>query len=555
VGSHTGFSTRSDEWSFADCLGILHRRRVSLAAITCLGIVAAAVVTVIQPHTYQAHAFLEFQPVNEAFLDLRDIYPAAAPSADAAVSLQTQTELLRQDALLESVARELGLDRLPEYQTPQGLVAKLKQDIRIEPVHNTRIIEIIAEARSAPLAARIANTLAATFIGDNIRERQEAAWQTYQALLPQLQDLRRALGPAAESARTAPAPTGTEVSRRVYADLLQKADQARLASSLRLTNIRLVNPAAPPPIPAKPNLPLSLAIGAVGGMLLAVAAVMLQEQQRQVLRAPGDAGMFLDLPELGAIPQAHNGSLPVTFLAAAGDGGLHLESASMEPSAGLSESFRATVMSILSAGRGGRQSRVLLVTSSQPMEGKTTVVSNLGVALAAISGKVLLIDGDMRRPRLHKLFGEANSWGLSDVLREKNAIDELPLEVLAKKTQVPNLYLLPSGASTDNIFGLLHSGRMSRLLPRFREEYDYILVDAPPCLEFADARIMARYAEELLLVVRANHTDRRLVQTAVERLRLDGLPLMGIILNRWDAEPHDPDSLRRFLSLGRQSIS
>ena len=174
------------------------------------------------------------------------------------------------------------------------------------------------------------------------------------------------------------------------------------------------------------------------------------------------------------------------------------------------------------------------------MEGKTTIVSNLGIALAAASKKVLLIDGDMRRPRLHKLFDEANSWGLSDVLSEKNAIHELPLDVLAKRTAIPHLYLLPSGASTDNVFGLLYSERMSRLLPLFREQFDYVLVDAPPCLEFADARIMARHAEEVLLVVRANHTDRRAAQSAVRRFRLDGTTVMGVILNRWAPTASDP---------------
>jgi receptor protein-tyrosine kinase len=195
------------------------------------------------------------------------------------------------------------------------------------------------------------------------------------------------------------------------------------------------------------------------------------------------------------------------------------------------------------------------VTSSQPTEGKTTVVSNLGIALAGISNKVLLIDGDMRRPRLHKLFDEPNSWGLSDVLREKNAVDELPLEVLAKRTSVPHLYLLPSGAATDDVFGLLHSGRLSRLLPLFRDAFDFVLVDAPPCLEFADARIMARHAEELLLVVRANYTDRRTVQSAVQRLRGDNLPLMGVILNRWDSAPGDPYAYRALRPVGPQGAA
>jgi receptor protein-tyrosine kinase len=154
--------------------------------------------------------------------------------------------------------------------------------------------------------------------------------------------------------------------------------------------------------------------------------------------------------------------------------------------------------------------------------------------LAEIGNKVLLIDADLRRPRLHKVFDQINSWGLSDVLREKNAIEELPLEVLVKKTAVPRLHLLPSGTSTDNIFGLLCSARMARLLPRFRQEFDYVLVDAPPCLEFADARIIARYTEKLLLVVRADYTEKKTAQAAVQRLLLDGIPVMGVIFNYWD---------------------
>jgi receptor protein-tyrosine kinase len=261
------------------------------------------------------------------------------------------------------------------------------------------------------------------------------------------------------------------------------------------------------------------------------------------------------MPELGAIPQAGAWNWSFLRLPSSSNGKLGIERAALEQRSALSESFRTTLASILSADRDGSRPRVLVVTSSRPLEGKTTVVSNLGIALTGISKKVLLIDGDMRRPRLHRVFDQANSWGLSDVLREKNAIDELPLDVLVKKTSIPHLYLLPSGASTENIFGLLYSGRMSRLLPLFRQEFDYVLVDAPPCLEFADARIMARYADELLLVVRANHTDRRTVQAAVQRLRLDRIPVMGVILNRWDPACSDPYTYPALRDLSSQGVS
>jgi receptor protein-tyrosine kinase len=548
---HIEDSPSRDEWSLADCFRILYRHKAAVAGLTCLGLLAAAAVSSVQRRVYQARAYIEVQPFNEAFLDLRDIFPAAASSVDAPTYLQTQAELLQQDSLLEQVARRLHLADDPAYRGGQGVVPNLRQDIRIAPVRTSRVIQVAADARSASLAADLANTIALTFIEQGIRERQAGARQTYQSLLPQLEELRRAARPAGAGRMSA----AEEVNRHIYDSVAQKAYRAQLASTIPLTNIRLVSPATPPPTPDRPNVPLNLAIGAVGGLLLGVAAVMLQEQRRPVLRDPGDAATYLSLPELGAIPQANTWTPSAMLFPRSSAARLRVERAALEERAGLSESFRATVASILSARHNGSGPRVLLVTSSQPTEGKTTIVSNLGIALAGISNKVLLIDGDMRRPRLHKLFDEPNSWGLSDVLREKNAVDELPLDVLAKRTSVPHLYLLPSGAATDNIFGLLHSGRLSRLLPIFREAFDFVLVDAPPCLEFADARIMARYTEELLLVVRANYTDRRTVQTAVQRLRCDNLPLMGVILNRWNSAPGDPYAYRALRPVDRQGVA
>jgi Mrp family chromosome partitioning ATPase len=111
---------------------------------------------------------------------------------------------------------------------------------------------------------------------------------------------------------------------------------------------------------------------------------------------------------------------------------------------------------------------------------------------------------------------------------------------------------LPSGASPDNVFSLLYSGRLERLLQRFRQEFDYVLVDAPPCLEFADARIMARCAEQLLLVVRADHTDRQTAQAALRRLSLDGISVLGVILNRWDPAYSDGYAYAYQSGLARQ---
>jgi succinoglycan biosynthesis transport protein ExoP len=555
-------SARGQETSVMDCVRTLYRRKATLLWIAFFGVVAATLISLAQPRIYQSQASIQIQGVNDNFLNLRDIYPTAAPSADNAVYVQTQADMLQQDALIEQVVRKLHLEERSEYRSSPSLwdrfrpagggvslspppartaVEEVKKNLQVVSSRGSSIIHIVTQARDPQLAADLANTLAQAFIEQSIEARQGAAQQTYTSLSRDLQEIRKkVLKSEAELGayrRGSPTALQREVdgNREFYEAMSRRADEAGVASTVRQSNVRLVGPAEPPAHPYKPNVPLNLLMGMFGGLTLAIGYVMLQEQTNSSLRTPGEAGAYLTLPELGAIPKAENGRFtPLGFLGG-GNGKSHVERASLEqPSSGVSESFRATLASILSTSHNGDHPRILVVTSSRPMEGKTTVVSNLGIALAEIGNKVLLIDADLRRPRLHKVFDQINSWGLSDVLREKNAIEELPLEVLVKKTAVPRLHLLPSGTSTDNIFGLLCSGRMARLLPRFRQEFDYVLVDAPPCLEFADARIIARYAERLLLVVRADYTDKKTAQAAVQRLLLDGIPVMGVIFNYWD---------------------
>jgi succinoglycan biosynthesis transport protein ExoP len=569
-----------------ECLQTLYRRKATLLWIAFFGIIAATLFSIAQPRVYQSQASIQIQGINENFLNLRDIYPNAAPSADNAVYVQTQAEMLQQDALIQQVVRKLRLDERPEYRSAASLwdrlrpssdsayvpgsavrnaVEQVKKNLQIASSRTSSMIRIVCRARDPQLAADLANTLAQTFIEQGIEARQRSAQQTFASLSRDLDELRKkALRAEAELnrySRGSVAVSGTgsahrsatgtfrsdwmkpnnvlereaDGNRQFYESLSRRAEEADVASTVRQSNIRLISPAQAPTHPYKPNVPLNLVLGLFGGLVLAIGYVMLREQTNSNLRVPGDAGTYLTLPELGAIPKADERRSGALGLLGARHGKSHVERASLEqPSSDVSESFRATLASILSASHNGDQPHVLVVTSSRPMEGKTTVVSNLGIALAEIGHKVLLIDGDLRRPQLHKVFDQANSWGLSDVLREKNAIEELPLDVLVKKTAIPRLSLLPSGTDTDNIFSLLCSGRMARLLPRFREEFDYVLVDAPPCLEFADVRIMARYAEKLLLVVRADYTDRKTAQAAVQRLQLDGISVMGVIFNFWD---------------------
>jgi polysaccharide biosynthesis transport protein len=540
------------EWRLVDCIQAVYRRKVTVVYVLAACALAAALLSLLQPRRYQSSAALEIQGVNENFLNMGNISPVAAiSSGDWASYMQTQAEMLQQETLLEQVVRTLHLDSRPEFQsgplTPaRNAVVALKNHLTIVPSHGSRIIRIVCDSTDPILAANVSNTLAQVFIAANVESRQHAAQQTYEALSIQLALLGGRL--QGSETRLAEAETfhsspdvpfmgalkrETEADRTSYEALSQRANDARVASAMHLSNVRLLDVAQPAAHPYEPNLPLNFAIALASGLILCVGIIVFQEQSNPTVRLPGEAAISLALPELGVIPHGAGSNF----------NGLRFDSgrkkSQPEPlvfdrASAVSESFRATIACMLSPGRCGSQPQIVVVTSSVAMEGKTTVASNLGVSLTEIGRRVLLIDGDMRRPRLHKIFGEANSWGLSDILRENNAIEELPLDALVKKTAVPHLSLLPSGASVENTFGLLWSGRLARLLPRFRAHFDCVLIDAPPCLEFADARIMARCADQLLLVLRANSTDRRTAQAAVRRLSLDGIPMLGVILNCCD---------------------
>jgi receptor protein-tyrosine kinase len=166
------------------------------------------------------------------------------------------------------------------------------------------------------------------------------------------------------------------------------------------------------------------------------------------------------------------------------------------------------------------------------------VASNLAISLADIGKRVLIVDADMRKPRLHEIFNIPNTWGLSDLLQEKTPLDRCPLEAIARSTQIPGLYVLPSGPGTKTIARLLYSSIGRQLLQRLKEEFDIVLVDTPPVLQISDARIIARMTDGVVLVLRASKTTRDSGKAAKERLEADGIPILGTILNAWNPRSH-----------------
>jgi len=197
------------------------------------------------------------------------------------------------------------------------------------------------------------------------------------------------------------------------------------------------------------------------------------------------------------------------------------------------ESFRATLVSILFSGENGGRPRIMVVTSSNPGEGKSTVVSNLGIAVAEVNQRVLLIDADLRRPRLHDIFNLKNDSGLSDLLRSKETVSAA-LAGAIQQTHIPDLYVLTSGSTTSAATSLLYSNRMPEVLQKLRTEFETIFIDTPPMLQIPDARVLGRMVDSVIMVVRSGKTTRDAAMAARQRFSEDGTRMLGTILNDWN---------------------
>ena len=339
-----------------------------------------------------------------------------------------------------------------------------------------------------------------------------------------------------------------DTNRQLYNSMFQNVQQAAVTSALRASNVRVVDSAIPPTRPYKPSAVLNSALGLLAGAFLGIAFVIVQERPDGTIHGPGDTTRYIDVPELGAIPSAQaKGSrffayfqnrkeLETKLLGNGCPLQVELVTSKKEPSL-LADSFRATLTSILCSGENGGRPRIIVITSANLGEGKTTVASNLALALAEIGGsaliqRILLIDGDLRRPRLHEIFGVPNTWGLSDLLEGKTSTSGCDGTVF--KTAFKNLNLLPSGSPTVNSAALLYSPRALALLDRMRAEFDTVIIDTPPMLNIPDARILGRLADGVILVVRSAETMGYVAAVAKQRLAEDGTRIIGTILNQWD---------------------
>jgi capsular exopolysaccharide synthesis family protein len=450
---------------------------------------------------YQGTAVLLLAPRSTA--SLANTSGQAAPQQ---VSTEAQIEIIQSASVTEEVRKRIGT-------APPISITQLGQ---------TEVVHIKASSTDPKMAALGANTYATAYI--DVRRKQSlddltAAGQQVQVRIDDLQrQLDAIIGPTNDPSLSA-RRTALISQQTVFK---QRLDQIQVEAGLNGGGAQLVTPAAVQTVPIKPTPIRNGMIAGFAGLVLGIGLAFLLDHLDDSIKGKDDLARAVSgVPTLGIIPAVEGwktGDQPRI---------ISLE----EPTSGAAEAYRALRTAIQFMGLD-RPIKTIQVTSPSAVEGKTTTVANLAVALASAGQRVVMVDCDLRRPRIHSFFRQPNDVGFTSVLLGElplgEAVQQVPLRAL--------LMLLASGVLPPNPSELLSSRRTAHVLAALQAEADVVLIDSPPVLPVTDAAVLSGRVDITLLVTRAGITTRRTLGRAIEVLQQVEAPLAGIVLNGVSSE-------------------
>jgi capsular exopolysaccharide synthesis family protein len=443
---------------------------------------------------------------------------------------QAKTERFQKEALygqLQALAAKGGaIDTFPAILS-NTYIQQVKAELAQLQTQQTQLSEKLGDKHPELIKVRTAIQLAQAKLDGEIGKVVQSVRNEYQAALAKENSLNGALeqqkGEAQSMNRKAidygVLERDVQSNKQIYESLLQRAKETGVSSELKTSNIRVVDAAERPRTPASPRKMLNLALAFFGGSLFAVSLAFFFEYLDSRIKTPDEIRAHLGLSPLGMVPAIAEGSWK----------GLEpLISTGVPP--GFAEAMRGIRTNVLfsSAEEGAR---TLVVTSTGPGEGKTTIASNLAIALAQSGQRVLLIDGDMRRPRVHDVFRQNQEPGLSNLM-----VGHAAPSACIRKSSVVGLWLLTAGRVPPNPAELLGSQRFKEFIRSLGEHFDSVILDTPPALAVTDAAIAASAASGIVFVVGAEMTGRQAARIAVEQLQNGRPRFVGAILNRVELE-------------------
>ncbi len=492
---------------------VLIRRWWWLIVLTALvGGIGAFVASQFQEPVYEASTTVL---INQA--------PGSLPEADAVISGQrvaaTYAELLHQRPVLEEVITKLSLDVDHE---------SLERNVSVLPVRDTNLLVLTVRDSDPQQAADIANEIVRVFIEQNLEfqaSRYAASVDNLQTELAKVQADMERTQDALDALEGATSPEQVTERNRLqvlmseyrstYATLLNSYEQVRLAEAQTTDKVSIIESALPGKKAGYSSF-ISMLLGGLVGTMLAFGTVLLIEYLRETVNSSEDVAALIGAPTLGIIGHIQTNA-PIDVLVTA-----------TKPRSPIAEAYRV-LRSNLDFSAVDDPIRTIVITSCGPVEGKTTTSANLAVAFAQFGKRVILVDADLRRPTLHKLFQQNNNRGVTTALFQASGVTASDHLV---PTGVSNLYLMPSGPLPPNPADLLGSRRMVVLIEELSSHADVVLFDSPPILAVADSALLARSCDATVLVVLANATRGGALREVKEQIERSGAHLLGVVLNK-----------------------
>ena len=441
---------------------------------------------------------------------------------------ERKTERLQKEALWRQMASAPNPDELPEVMR-SGLVQNLRIELANLERQQAQLLERYLDQHPEVVKVRNQITETRTKIQVEAWHVIRSAENDYKAAAAQEASIFAALESAKQEALDLGRRAVTydsskqevDAAKAVLDNLMSRSKETDVASELKSTNIRIVDPAAVPENPIRPKKLRDILLGLVLGAFLSLGAAFFLEYLDNTLKTPDDVRSYLGVPLLGVIPEQSAANEPSALLVTAA-----LEGP-------FAEGYRV-VRTALGYSWPDPGSRILIVTSTSPGEGKTLTAVNLAGTLALSGRKTLLVDADMRRPQTHAVLRARRSPGLSDALVGKAK----PSEVIQQSVDGVSFAYLPSGTTVPSPADLLTSRTMAGLLDGLRKFYDWIVIDTPPVGAVAEPLILAPLADGVIVVAGAEMVPRKAVGHTLERIADTGARVLGIVLNRAQIEKH-----------------
>ncbi len=466
--------------------------------------------------------------------------------------LATQIALIKSDTIAGKVYDEFKLSETPRYKKKVGM-AKIfqrdfKKDIYIEQVKGSRMITVAIESPDSKLASDMANRLADVYARDNLmrralmfirNQRMASLNDEFLRLQSKLDSLSNRFGPKhpemialRNEIRTMARRIESERARSKEKDFMENApmeddalledtlhniQESSVFSSSRMNNIGIVDRASPSEIPVKPKKALNIILGIFAGLFGGVLLAFLVDYMDDTIKTDEDLKRNLGkIPYLGSLfAEKSSGNMTQLDRLVA----LTADSPSVE-------AYRLIRMNLLWYAMRENSLKDLVVVSPGPGEGKTTVSSNLSIVLAQANLKVLYVDTDFRRGRLHQMYNLENNKGLGEYLTENFSLDQV-----VHKTETPNLSVITCGKSVIDSAQLLGSHRMVEFIRETRKRFDMVIYDTPPVTIISDAAIMMSQVDGCLLSIRCGFTTVRILNRALALIKESKTKLIGVVLN------------------------